>query len=153
MHACLATSRIPHPHSRHQNGFTLLEVIAAIMLLGIAFAALMKVAGASIALTQNASTHSAAAMWARSALDSAFVTTPVKVGHSAGRFDRRFAWQMDVTPWGNVPGSAGAPQALALYQLDLTVSWAGRGGTNAAHFRTLRLDSATQADAPGQASP
>jgi general secretion pathway protein I len=122
------------------GGFTLLEVIAAIVLLGIAFAALMKVAGASIALTRNASTHSAAALWARSALDSAFVTTPIKVGHSAGRFDRQFAWQLDVSPWGSAPDAG----AAALYQLDLTVSWQARGGTNTAHFRTLRLGNATQ---------
>jgi general secretion pathway protein I len=136
----LAEYRIPYPQSRHQNGFTLLEVIAAIVLLGVAFAALMKVAGASIALTRNASTHSAAALWARSALDSAFVTTPIKVGHSAGRFDRQFAWQLDVSPWGSAPDAG----AAALYQLDLTVSWQARGGTNTAHFRTLRLGNATQ---------
>lgn len=145
-------SRIPNPQSRHQNGFTLLEVIAAIMLLGVAFAALMKVAGASIALTRNASTHSAAAMWARSALDSAFVTTPIKVGHSAGRFDRQFAWQLDVSPWGGVH-DAGAASTLALYQLDLTVSWQARGGTQAAHFRTLRLGNATQDNLADQAVP
>ena len=146
----LAESRIPNFASWHQNGFTLLEVIAAIMLLGIAFAALMKVAGASIALTRNASTHSAAAMWARSALDSAFVTTPIKVGHSAGRFDRQFAWQLDVSPWGSVPDAGAAP---ALYQLDLTVSWQARGGTNTAHFRTLRLGNATQDNPADEAVP
>ncbi len=122
-----------------QRGFTLLEVIAAIMLLGIAFAALMRVAGASIALTQNASNHSAAALWARSALDSAFVATPLRAGHSAGKFDRKFSWQLDVTPWYTGTPVAGMPQVLQLYQLDLAVSWAARGGRNTAHFRTLRL--------------
>jgi general secretion pathway protein I len=149
----LAESRIPTPRSRQQTGFTLLEVIAAILLLGVAFAALMKVAGASMALTRNASTHSAAAMWARSALDSAFVTTPIKVGHSAGRFDRQFAWQLDVAPWREAnagPDDASSPlPALALYQLDLTVSWPARGGTDSAHFRTLRLGHAGQPDGGG----
>ena len=161
--ACVA---LPIPHSpfpipgrarraaraKRAGGFTLLEVIAAIVLLGVAFAALMKVAGASIALTRNASTHSAAAMWARSALDSAFVTTPIKLGHSAGRFDRQFAWQLDVSPWGRVP-DAGSASTLALYQLDLTVSWQARGGTNAAHFRTLRLGNAAAANPANGAPP
>lgn len=121
------------------GGFTLLEVIAAILLLGVAFAALMKVASAAMALTQNAATHSAAAMWARSALDSAFATTPLRPGHSAGRFDRQFAWQLNVTPWSPPPRAGETPSTLALYQLDLTVSWQQRGRTNATHFRTLRL--------------
>ncbi len=131
------------PAHRSQGGFTLLEVMAALLLLGVAFAALMKVASASMALTQNAATRSAAAMWARSALDTAFVTTPLLPGHSAGRFDRQFAWQLDVTPWSPSPRAGEVPPMLALYQLDLTVSWQQRGRTSTAHFRTLRLASAS----------
>jgi len=135
--------------SHRQGGFTLLEVIAAIMLLAIAFTALMKVAGASIALTQNAATRSAAAMWARSKLDSEFVTTPLQVGHSAGQFDRQFAWQLDVTPWANAGTAADSP--LQLYQLDLDVSWGPVARRRSAHFRTLRLVTAQPAAAvPGE---
>ncbi len=55
---------------RRVRGFSLLEVIAAILLLAIAFTALMKVAGGSISLTRNAADHSEAALWARSLLDT-----------------------------------------------------------------------------------
>jgi general secretion pathway protein I len=127
--------------SHRQGGFTLLEVIAAIMLLAIAFTALMKVAGASIALTQNAATRSAAAMWARSKLDSEFVTAPLQVGHSAGRFDRQFAWQLEVAPWADA-GTTAAGSLLRLYRLDLDVSWGPVTRRRSAHFRTLRLATA-----------
>jgi general secretion pathway protein I len=138
-------------HPRRQGGFTLLEVIAAIMLLAIAFTALMKVAGASIALAQNAATRSAAAMLARSKLDTVFVTTPLQVGHSAGRFDRQFAWQLDVTPWAGAGTGAGAAgSSLQLYQLDLNVSWGPLTRPRSAHFRTLRL--ATTQPAAGMGS-
>ncbi|HTH69611.1 MAG TPA: prepilin-type N-terminal cleavage/methylation domain-containing protein, partial [Rhodanobacter sp.] len=80
--------------ARPQRGFSLLEVIAAIMLLAIAFTALMKVAGASINLTHNAAEHSEAAMWARSLLDSAFVGEPVKPGSRSGRFNPQYRWQL-----------------------------------------------------------
>ncbi|MDQ6647042.1 MAG: prepilin-type N-terminal cleavage/methylation domain-containing protein [Pseudomonadota bacterium] len=117
-------------------GFSLLEVIAAIMLLAIAFTALMKVAGASISLTQNAAAHSEAAMWARSRLDSAFVGEPIKPGSSSGQFNQNFRWQLDVTPWH--PGTA--PNApLRMYQLDLDVMWGPATHPRSAHFRTLRL--------------
>lgn len=115
------------------------------MLLAIAFTALMKVAGSSIALTQNAATRSAAAMWARSKLDAEFVTTPLQVGHSAGQFDRQFAWQLDVTPWANAGAATVSP--LQLYQLDLEVSWGPVGRRRSAHFRTLRLATAHTAAA------
>ncbi|MBQ4855000.1 prepilin-type N-terminal cleavage/methylation domain-containing protein [Rhodanobacter sp. B2A1Ga4] len=123
---------------RRQRGFSLLEVIAAIMLLAIAFTALMKVAGASISLSHNAAEHSAAAMHARSLLDSAFVGEPVTPGSRSGRFDRQYRWQLDVTPW-NAAGPAVPGATLQLYQLDLTVSWGAAAHPRTAHFRTLRL--------------
>lgn len=121
-----------------QQGFSLLEVIAAIMLLAIAFTALMKVAGASISLTHNAAGYSQAAMRARSLLDSAFVGEPITPGSRSGRFDAQYRWQLDVTPWNQAgPATPGAP--LQLYQLDLTVAWGPAGHPRSAHFRTLRL--------------
>jgi general secretion pathway protein I len=122
--------------ARAQQGFSLLEVIAAIMLLAIAFTALMKVAGASIRLTQNATDHSEAAMWARSMLDSAFVGEPITAGTTSGRFDRKFRWQLKVTPW----SQTAAPNApMQLYQLDLDVMWGSAAHPRSSHFRTLRV--------------
>lgn len=137
-----------------QRGFTLIEVLAAILLLALAFSALLGVAGASTALTQNAANRSQAALWARSLLDSAFVATPPQPGHSSGRFDGKFSWQLDVAPWDAGTENAGAsgqadtgvPQPLRLYQLDLEVSWDAPGRPQAVHFRTLQL-----VQAPGSA--
>ncbi|OOG65385.1 general secretion pathway protein GspI [Rhodanobacter sp. B04] len=121
-----------------QQGFSLLEVIAAIMLLAIAFTALMKVAGASISLSQNAAEHSEAAMWARSLLDTAFVGEPLQAGSRSGRFDHKYRWQLDVSPW-NGAGAAPPAAPLHLYQLDLNVLWGPPAHPRSAHFRTLRL--------------
>ena len=132
--------------SRSQQGFSLLEVIAAILLLAIAFTALMKVAGSSISLTQNAAEHSEAAMYARSLLDSAFVGQPLKPGNSSGRFDAKFRWQLSVTPW-NQAGANPPDALLHLYQLDLEVLWGPVGHPRSAHFRTLRLIGPEVADA------
>ena len=119
--------------------------LIVILLLAIAFTALMKVAGASINLTHNAAEHSEAAMRARSLLDSAFVGEPIRPGHSSGRFDQRFRWQLDVSPWSQ--SGAVAPSApLHLYQLDLDVLWGPPEHPRSAHFRTLRLAGPAVAD-------
>jgi general secretion pathway protein I len=136
---------------RHQAGFSLLEVIAAIMLLSIAFAALMKVAGASINLSRNAAEYSQAAMHARSLLDSAFVGEPITAGSSAGRFDSHYRWQLDVAPW-NGAGTAAPNAPLRLYQFDLNVLWGPPAHPRSAHFRTLRLAGPPATDA-AQVSP
>ena len=129
------------PHSRRaQRAFTLLEVIAAIALLAIAFTVLMRVAGGSIRLSENAADHSEAALWARSLLDTAFTSEPVRPGSTSGRFDQRFRWQLNVAPWR--PGTTPAQAPLQLYQLDLEVSWGPASHPQSAHFRTLRLAAA-----------
>lgn len=137
---------IPH-FRRAQRAFTLLEVIAAIALLAIAFTVLMRVAGGSIRLSENAADHSEAALWARSLLDTAFTNEPVRPGSTSGRFDQRFRWQLNVAPWR--PGSTPAQAPLQLYQLDLEVSWGPAVHPQVAHFRTLRLAAAE----PAQAQP
>lgn len=138
----------PGPHTGRgcARGFSLIEVIAALLLLAIAFTALMRVAGGAIELSQRAAERSEAAMYARSLLDSAFVMEPIRAGTRSGRFDKQFAWQLQVTPWG--PGGKPAPGAgLRMYQLDLDVHWRGGGHDHSAHFQTLRVASA--APAPG----
>ncbi len=145
---CFADSLFPIPHSRRaQRAFTLLEVIAAIALLAIAFTVLMRVAGGSTRLSENAADHSEAALWARSLLDTAYTSEPLQPGSTSGRFDERFRWRLDVTRWR--PGSAPAQAPLQLYQLDLAVSWGPQEHPRTAHFRTLRLAAAE----PGQALP
>ena len=126
-----------NPASR-QAGFSLLEVIAAILLLAIAFAALMKVAGGAIALSRNAAAHDEAALWARSLLDSAYVTEPVTPGNRSGQFDPTYRWTLSTAPW-QAPGTQPGGSTLQLYRLDLTVSWGSAAHPRVAHFDTLRL--------------
>lgn len=135
------------------RGFSLLEVVAATLLLAIAFAALLKVAGGSITLTRNADDHSQAALWARSLLDTVDITTPLRAGTSEGRFDDHYRWRLVVAPWNPpptpgqapaqalVPGQApetGAPP-MRMVKLDLDVYWGARLRERSAHFSTLRL--------------
>ena len=126
--------------TRHARGFSLLEVIAAIMLLAIAFAALMEVAGGSIRLSQKASDYTQAALWARSKLDSQFVLEPVAPGMTQGNFDNRYRWRLQVTPWTG-PGVTppNTPYAFQMYKLDLDVMWGSAPFEHTARFSTLRI--------------
>ena len=146
------TQSVGPSHLRTDGGFSLLEVIAAILLLALTFTALMKVVAGSISLTQNAAAHSEAAMWARSKLDTAFVMEPIKLGSTSGQFDKTYRWQLNVTRW-SPPSPPTQPTALQLYQLDLNVLWGPSVHPRSAHFQTLRLGGpdVTQ-DAPGAGS-
>lgn len=124
-----------------QSGFSLLEVIAAIAVLAIAFAALMQVAGSSLSLTANANERTQAALRARSLLDGAFVMEPLREGSSEGRFDDTYRWRMNVgryQPPDDRPGQGGMSAGL-LYRLDLDVIWGDRDRERHARFSTLRM--------------
>lgn len=129
---------------RHACGFSLLEMIAAIMLLAITFAALMEVAGGSIRLSQKASDYTQAALWARSKLDTSFVLEAPQPGMTQGNFDNRYRWRMQVTPWA-VPNTApaGTPYAFRMYKLDLDVIWGSAPFEHTTRFSTLRIGSGT----------
>ena len=127
---------------RQARGFSLLEVIAAILLLAITFGALMEVAGGSIRLSQNAAQYTQAALWARSLLDTRFALDPIQPGVTEGRFDDHYRWRLQVTPW-VAPGVAPAANANAMqmYQLNLDVMWGSEPFARTAHFSTLRIGS------------
>jgi len=130
------------------RGFSLLEVIAAILLLAIAFTALMQVAGGSIGLTNNAADYSRAALWARSLLDTVDVVAPLRPGHTEGRFDTQYRWRLTVTPWR--PADAGKePLPMQMVKLDLDVLWGQGGRERSAHFSSLRLVGQNNGNAPG----
>jgi general secretion pathway protein I len=134
--------------AHHARGFSLIEVIAAILLLAVTFAALMEVAGGSIRLSENASEHTQAALWARSLLDTRFALDPMQPGVTEGKFDNHYRWRLQVVPWvapGVVP--APNPNAMQMYRLDLDVMWGSAPFERKAHFSTLRIGS------PGNASP
>jgi general secretion pathway protein I len=136
---------------RRQRGFSLLEVIAAIMLLAITFAALMQVAGGSIGLTARAGERTQAALWARSLLDSAFVLDPVHEGSSDGRFDDRYRWRLAVTRWQPEDDPpADDNDNRRIYRLDLDVLWGDGAQTRTAHFSTLRMLGSGQPSMPGR---
>jgi general secretion pathway protein I len=120
-----------------QHGFTLIEVIAAILLLGLAFGALLTALGGASRLAANADAHTRAALCAQSALDSAFVLNPVRPGVTRGRCDKQFHWQLRTSAW-QLPNPGQMKVHVNLFRLDLTVFW-GRGARQRhADFSTLR---------------
>ncbi len=145
---------------RGAGGFTLLEVLAAIVVMALAFTMLLKAMGASLALTRKAGQRTEVAAMAQSLLDGAFVMSPPQPGITRGRFDDSHRWRLEVRRW-RPPATArrghrrqsdddtpaGAPP-LALYKLDLAVMWGPPARQQTAHFRTLRVAKPATEGAP-----
>lgn len=152
-------ARPPAPRSRRprcHRGFTLLEVLAAISLLAIAFAIALGTLGKAVQNATRSAALDTALERAQTLLAEQGLTGPLQNATLSGKFDDGSTWTLTIhaLPKAPVPADATAarpvPQtgpmlaqaaAIDLYQLDVAVQY-GAG-------RTLRLS--TQRAQAGQA--
>lgn len=140
-------SPAPDPRSRHSAGFTLIEVLAAIALLAIAFAVSLGALGKSAQNAARSAALDTAVERAQTLLAEQGLTAPLKPETLSGRFDDGMAWTLKIHALPTPPTTsndigAGAvvqqggvvmaqASAVEVYQLDVAVQY-GAG-------RTLRL--------------
>ncbi|WNL44452.1 prepilin-type N-terminal cleavage/methylation domain-containing protein [Dyella sp. BiH032] len=130
-------SRLGFLHGRTPvRGFSLLETLAAILLLAIAVAALMRVASASLNLTDKVGQTARADMLAQGKLDALGIAEPLVPGEREGAFDRDYRWRLRVAPWNgeDLPVDG----VLALYRVELRVLWGDARRPRELKYVTLR---------------
>jgi len=152
-------------HAARQAGFTLLEVVLAVVILATALGLLLGMLSRGLHQITRAQSESEAAMYAQSLLDQVGTLEPIAPGAREGEFAQgRYHWRLQIAPATDPapppPPEAGAPPpqpvqtegAPILYRLALDVQWGGAGAEQRLHFETLRLRGPTAADLEGQQS-
>ncbi len=119
------------------RGFTLLEIIVALILFSLSFALILQGATQSMRNTLRAREYTEATLWAENKLDSLGLGEELERGSDAGRFDDRYSWQLEAWPV-ELDWQQGQPGNLSLLQVRLVVSWDSRGGRRSLEFVTLR---------------
>jgi general secretion pathway protein I len=128
---------------RSMRGFTLLEVIVAFALLGLALTLLLGSLSGGARQVRDAGLRTRAVLHAQSLLASAGVEAPLQVGSQSGEWEQgRYHWQLQVQPW-TEPRAGEAeptqsPGAPWLAELQLQVRW-GDGERDRLEWRSLRL--------------
>jgi general secretion pathway protein I len=130
---------------RRAGGFTLLEVLAAIALLAIAFAIGLSTLGTATGNAARSAALATATERAQSLLDGRGLDAPLRAGRIRGQFGDGRHWTIDITRLAALaPAGRGAtlaqPAAVDLYRLDLALQY-GDG-------RTLRLSTLRAQVAP-----
>nr|WP_275401478.1 type II secretion system protein [Wenzhouxiangella limi] len=125
--------------SGRQQGFTLIEVMAAFVVFSLLFGVTLQILSTSMSNTRRAGDYTQAALWAQSVLDVAGLENMLEPGTTSGRFDERFSWTLEVSEEQVFDDRGLDPNELpvALYHLRLVVEW-GENPTREAVFETLR---------------
>jgi general secretion pathway protein I len=135
---------------RADRGFTLIEVLVALAVVGLALAAVAGVLGTSLMAHETVAGAEQALALAEERL--AFATTPGALlpGTSKGNFAGNYAWQITVAPYNDGRDETrpiGKKEAdlndrLRLYQVSVSVTWRdGHRGRQLA-LTTVRLGAA-----------
>jgi general secretion pathway protein I len=127
------------------KGFTLLEVVVALIIAGMAAVALFEAVGTGLHATQTASLYDQAIVRAKSHLAAATHGTALAPGDRRGDDGGGFRWRLRVAPMTSVtlrPVGLGSPSPgaasafpVALYAVTVWIGW-NDGDTE----RQVRLD-------------
>jgi len=123
-----------HPGLHRRRGFTLIEVLATLMLLAIVFPVLMQGITLASGAGDAARRRTEATGLAQSKLAEIVANGQWQQGNLSGDFGSdwpAYRWEATVQPW------ALDNTNESLQQIDLRVIWTARGRENAVSFTTL----------------
>jgi prepilin-type N-terminal cleavage/methylation domain-containing protein len=123
---------------RRTGGFTLIEMLFALMVIGLAMAAAATMFRTGLIGNETAASIDEALRIGQAKLDESGADLPLRPGISSGKFGR-FAWQLAIA---RASDDEAAAAHLALYRIEARVLW--RDGARERHVTldTLRLGSA-----------
>lgn len=130
-----------HPSvAGRQQGFTLLEVLAAFVVFVMVFSALVQVMTGSMRNTSRAGELTQAALWAQSYLDTLSLERSLEEGFDSGEFDDVYRYEVEVSLY--QPEEVD-PETLELIPIDmllvdLIVYWGPPERERRARFATMR---------------
>jgi len=126
-----------------QRGYSLLEVIVAFAVLGVALSLLLGALSGGTRQVRWAADSGRAVLHAQSLLDEVGVGEVLVPGRRDGEFGGgRYRWVLDVAPYEDrdrPPAPQSDPYAPQLLQLRLIVTWGEGGARERLQLETLRL--------------
>jgi len=128
-----------HPR-KSQQGFTMIEILAAFLVFTLAFAIVLQILSASIQNTRRSSEYTQAALWAQSIMETIGVERPVEDSLEQDRFNDDYRYVLNIEPYELAGDEALLRQAVPidLYRVELVVMWGDQDRQREAHFVTLR---------------
>ena len=119
---------------RTPRGFTLLEVIVALAIMGIGFALAMELLATGSRSAKVAEDYTLAVLLARQKMAEVLVSQSLEESAGQGEFGEGLSWASEIQP---LPQAEELPAQL--YQVRVRVAWPGRRGEKSMDLYTLRM--------------
>jgi prepilin-type N-terminal cleavage/methylation domain-containing protein len=125
--------------SSHPGGFTLLEVVVAMTIVGIGVVTLLEIFSSGLRLGSRSSAATEAMTYGRQAMDEILLRQKIEEGAQQGSLNERTRWKLGIEPVRESSDTLSLSSAWELKEitLDLRVADAGRDRT--VELRTYRL--------------
>jgi general secretion pathway protein I len=138
---------------KRSRGFTLLEMLVATLIMGIAVVGLLSNISTSLRNASRLTDYDRAAVLARQKMDELLIDRRLPLGMPLeGAFDRAITggvesgWRAQATPFESLPNAG--PGSDVLERIELEIWWASAGKR-----RTLNLEGFRRAKLPAQEGP
>jgi general secretion pathway protein I len=123
-----------HHERWSNNGFTLLEVLVALVIFALAFGVLAQIMQTGLRQSAVARSLAAASLLARSELARVGVEVPLQGGRVEGKTEDGMRWHTSI----ELVEGPSEHQSLAAYQVQVTVAW-GSSPAEQLTLTTLRI--------------
>lgn len=128
-----------------QGGFTLIEVLVALTILGLTLGSMFAAFSGALRNIDTAEHYVWAAAIADSRLAAVGYEIPLEAGEESRGTEGRFSWTVKVTPYRDAPDTDGAASstdgAAPLYRVAVSVRWAQALVEREVTLETLRTGS------------
>ena len=126
-------------------GFTLLEVMVALAILGLGIVTALELFAGSLRLGVKASRHTQAAIYAQNVMGRLFTLNELNDGEESGEFPGGYAWRarvQEIHPDDNrtrlQPDRQNPTDFFHLKEIEVSVSWAEESGQQSLVLHSLR---------------
>ena len=132
-----------------QQGFTLIEVLVAFMILTLSLSVLFRIFSGGLNNVAVAGKYAQAVLVAESQLALVGHNEPLRVGQSYGESAERFRWRRTVesyVPWEDDTAST---LPVSAYHVTVEVSWTHNGRDQQITLNSLRVQPRPSGEGPG----
>jgi len=127
------------------NGFTLLEVVVALAIAGLALVGLFRAGSGGLVSVDTAARAEEAVQRAQSHLAAVGRDAALVEGELTGDDGGGYRWALRVRPLTarqSLAPNGVSPITTTLFNVEVAISWPGRAGERSVTLRTLRLGTA-----------